>query len=70
MSIVQATVAAFSPETHCGTVLLDTGAEVPFDAAAFAHSRLRMLRLGQRVIMRMDHDHVVALTHISFPLVS
>jgi cold shock CspA family protein len=70
MTIVQATVATFSPDTHCGTVLLDTGAEVPFDAAAFAHSRLRLLRLGQRVTMRMVDGRVVALTHISFPLTS
>lgn len=66
--VVQATVATFSPETNSGTVLLDTGAEMSFDATAFARSGLRMLRLGQRVAMRVVGGQVVAITHVAFPL--
>lgn len=67
-TVLQATVATFSPETNSGTVLLDTGAELSFDANAFARSGLRMLRLGQRVRMRVVDGRVTALTHITFPL--
>ena len=67
-TVVQGTVATFSPQTRGGTVLLDTGAELSFDANAFAHSGLRMLRLGQRVRMRVDDGRITALTHIAFPL--
>lgn len=68
MSEVQATVATFSSETSSGTVLLDTGTELTFDGAAFAHSGLRFLRLGQRVVMRVVDGRVVAIAHASFPL--
>ncbi|MEV4638614.1 cold-shock protein [Actinoplanes sp. NPDC049548] len=46
---MQGTVATFDPQTHTGTLLLDDGSEVPFPAAAFRASGLRLLRLGQRV---------------------
>ena len=49
---MQGTVATFDPTGHSGTVLLDDGTVVPFPAAAFAASGLRLLRLGQRV--RLD----------------
>jgi 2-phospho-L-lactate guanylyltransferase len=39
-----------------------------FDAAAFAGSGLRLLRLGQRVVMRVEDGKVVAITHVTFPL--
>lgn len=65
---MQATVATFSPETRSGTVLLDNGRQMSFDASAFDGSGLRMLRLGQRVRMRVVDDKVVALNHISLPL--
>jgi 2-phospho-L-lactate guanylyltransferase len=68
MAILQATVATFSPETGSGTVLLDTGQEISFSGEAFARSGLRMLRLGQRVTMRVLDGRVLAITHISFPL--
>jgi len=68
MATLQATVATFAADTNSGTVLLDTGQEIPFDGEAFARSGLRMLRLGQRVTMRVVDGRVVALTHISFPL--
>jgi 2-phospho-L-lactate guanylyltransferase len=46
---VQATVRSFSPETRSGTVLLDDGVELPYDATAFDAGGVRLLRLGQRV---------------------
>lgn len=46
---MQATVRTFDPQTRCGTVLLDDGAELAFDDAAFTAGGLRLLRVGQRV---------------------
>jgi cold shock CspA family protein len=68
MPEIQATVATFSSTTNSGTVLLDTGTELPFDGPAFADSGLRFLRLGQRVIMRVVDGRVTAIAHASFPL--
>lgn len=65
---MQATVATFSSDTGSGTVLLDNGKELSFDAKAFSRSGLRMLRLGQRVSMLVVDGRVEAITHISFPL--
>ncbi|MGQ0837237.1 hypothetical protein [Actinokineospora sp.] len=65
---IQATVATFIRESNSGTVLLDSGAELSFDAKAFARSGLRMFRLGQRVVLRVVGGQVVAITHICFPL--
>ena len=66
--MTQGTVATFSADTRSGTVLLDDGTELPFDATAFAASGLRLLRFGQRVVIRVQDGRVAALTHISFPL--
>ncbi|ONI86520.1 hypothetical protein ALI144C_11525 [Actinosynnema sp. ALI-1.44] len=65
---MQATVATFSPSTRSGTVLLDDGTRMTFDADAFDHSGLRMLRLGQRVVMRVVDGRVTAINHIALPL--
>lgn len=46
---MQATVRSFSHQTASGTVLLDDGVELPYDAEAFASSNLRHLRVGQRL---------------------
>lgn len=46
---MQATVRRFEPDTRSGTVLLDDGTEIPFDAAAFDNGGLRLVRFGQRV---------------------
>jgi cold shock CspA family protein len=66
---VQATVRSFDAETHSGTVLLDDGLEVPYGAAAFVHSGLRLLRVGQRVRIALAPDGaaVSALTLATFP---
>jgi 2-phospho-L-lactate guanylyltransferase len=46
---MQATVRTYDPTTRSGTVLLDDGVEIPYDAAAFDAGRIRLLRVGQRV---------------------
>ncbi len=50
---MQGTVRSFDPETRSGTVLLDDGTELPYDATAFDASGLRLLRFGQRVRLRV-----------------
>jgi 2-phospho-L-lactate guanylyltransferase len=51
---VQGTVATFDAESHSGTLLLDDGRELAFPADAFDRSGLRLLRLGQRVVIHTD----------------
>ena len=46
---MQATAYTYDPNTREGSVLLDDGTPVPFDAAAFDAGGLRLLRPGQRV---------------------
>lgn len=46
---MQATAYTYDAETRCGSVLLDDGTPVPFDAPAFDAGGLRLLRPGQRV---------------------
>ncbi|MGW1199077.1 hypothetical protein ACWD4B_25065 [Streptomyces sp. NPDC002536] len=46
---MQATAFTFDPQTRSGSVLLDDGTPVPFDAGAFDAGGLRLLRPGQRV---------------------
>ena len=67
---MQGTVADFHPDGS-GRVLLDDGTPLPFDAAAFAASGLRLLRSGQRVRLEVAGDgdarRVVALTIATLP---
>jgi hypothetical protein len=65
---MQPTVATFSSETHCGTVLFDHGAGLPFDADGFAGSHLRFLRRGQRVNIRIVDGRIAAITLAIFQL--
>ena len=51
---MQGTVRSWSAETWEGSVLLDDGSELQFPAAAFAASRLRGLRVGQRVRLTVE----------------
>lgn len=53
MSRMQATVRMFREQTRSGTVLLDDGTELPYDAAAFDAGGLRLARFGQRVRIRV-----------------
>lgn len=46
---MQATVRSFDPRSRSGTVLLDDGVELPYDAEAFDAGGVRLLRSGQRV---------------------
>ena len=64
----QGTARVFDPTTRAGTVLLDDGTEVAFDAAAFDAGGLRLLRIGQRVKMSMDEGRISALTLVTLPL--
>jgi 2-phospho-L-lactate guanylyltransferase len=62
---MQGTVATFDAQTHTGTLLLDDGSEVPFPAAAFEASGLRLLRLGQRLTISADPSG--AVTRVELP---
>ncbi|MFE7272341.1 hypothetical protein [Streptomyces sp. NPDC057623] len=46
---MQATAYTYDENTRSGSVLLDDGTPVPFDAPAFDAGGLRLLRPGQRV---------------------
>ncbi|MFF3401080.1 hypothetical protein ACFYW6_21485 [Streptomyces sp. NPDC002659] len=46
---MQATSYTYDSDTRSGSVLLDDGTPVEFDAAAFDAGGLRLLRPGQRV---------------------
>lgn len=68
---MQATVKAFDAETRSGSVLLDDGTELAFDAEAFAAGGLRLLRFGQRVNLALEGGpggRVTAVTLSTFPL--
>ncbi|MER7544508.1 hypothetical protein ABTW95_16020 [Spirillospora sp. NPDC127506] len=67
---MQGTVKAFDAETRSGSVLLDDGTKLAFDADAFAAGGLRLLRFGQRVNLALDGDRVRAITLSTFPLPS
>lgn len=64
----QGTARVFDPATRTGTVLLDDGTEVAFDAAAFDAGGLRLLRVGQRVRMRVEEGRITAVTLVTLPL--
>lgn len=69
LGLMQGTVRSFDPETRGGTVLLDDGTELPYDAAAFDAGGLRLARIGQRVALRADTDgRITALTLATLPL--
>ena len=53
---MQATAYTYDPATRSGSVLLDDGTPLPFDAAAFDAGGLRLLRPGQRVRIETDGE--------------
>jgi 2-phospho-L-lactate guanylyltransferase len=71
LSPVQATIRRFDAETRSGSVLLDDGLEIPFDAAAFDAGRMRLARFGQRVRISVagegSHRVITTLTLATFP---
>jgi hypothetical protein len=46
---MQATVSRYDSETFSGSVLTDTGIELPFTVHAVSETPVRHLRVGQRV---------------------
>jgi 2-phospho-L-lactate guanylyltransferase len=58
---LQGTVATFDEQRHDGSLLLDDGTPVAFDASAFAASGLRLLRVGQRVRVERSASGEVTL---------
>ncbi|MDQ1695572.1 MAG: 2-phospho-L-lactate/phosphoenolpyruvate guanylyltransferase [Frankiaceae bacterium] len=62
---MQATVRSFDSRRRTGEVLLDDGRMLPFPARAFDASGLRLLRLGQRVRLRLDDDGAVEFLTIA-----
>ncbi|MDP9393194.1 MAG: hypothetical protein M3Q27_02545 [Actinomycetota bacterium] len=65
---MQATVRSYDEQTRSGSVILDDGVELPFGAAALVGSRLRHVRPGQRVRIRVspERDRVTRLTLATF----
>ncbi len=57
---MQATVHRFDAATASGAVLTDDGQVLPFDATAFSDSRLRHLRVGQRLTVTLAEGGRVA----------
>ncbi|THA24314.1 2-phospho-L-lactate guanylyltransferase [Streptomyces sp. RKND-216] len=53
---MQATSYTYDPGTRTGSVLLDDGTPLPFDAAAFDAGGLRLLRPGQRVRIEVEGE--------------
>ncbi|WP_405776762.1 hypothetical protein [Streptomyces sp. NBC_00859] len=62
---MQATAYTYDSETRSGSVLLDDGTPVPFDAAAFDAGGLRLLRSGQRVRIETADDDGGEAPHIT-----
>ncbi|MEU7158403.1 hypothetical protein [Streptomyces chrestomyceticus] len=53
---MQATAYTYDAQTRSGSVLLDDGTPLPFDAAAFDAGGLRLLRPGQRVRIDVEAE--------------
>lgn len=66
---MQATVRSYDPVTRSGSVLLDDGVELGYDAEAFDAGGLRLTRVGQRVRVRLDESgtRVTFLTLATLP---
>ncbi|GAA2225903.1 hypothetical protein GCM10010232_08970 [Streptomyces amakusaensis] len=54
VALMHATSYTYDSETRSGSVLLDDGTPVEFDAAAFDAGGLRLLRPGQRVRLETE----------------
>jgi 2-phospho-L-lactate/phosphoenolpyruvate guanylyltransferase len=62
---MQGTVRSFDLRSRSGDVLLDDGQVLSFPARAFDASGLRLLRLGQRVRLRVDEAGAVTFITIA-----
>jgi 2-phospho-L-lactate/phosphoenolpyruvate guanylyltransferase len=56
LAAMQATAYTYDADTRSGSVLLDDGTPVPFDAPAFDAGGLRLLRPGQRVRIETEGE--------------
>jgi cold shock CspA family protein len=69
---MQGTVRTYDAATRSGSVLLDDGTRLDFDAVAFEAGGLRLLRFGQRVNLALeegpDGDRIRVITLSTFPL--
>ena len=65
---MQGTVRAYDADTRSGSVFLDDGTVLEFDAAAFDAGGLRLLRFGQRVNIAVTDDKISAITLATFQL--
>lgn len=63
---MQATAFTFDAGTRSGSVLLDDGTPLEFDAAAFDAGGLRLLRPGQRVRIEQSEGRVSCVTLQTF----
>jgi cold shock CspA family protein len=63
MTIEQGTIREFDPDAQTGSLFLDDGRTVTFDAAAFQAGGLRLLRSGQRV--RFDRGPAGEVTRVT-----
>jgi len=67
---MQATVSRYDSETFSGTVLTDTGVELPFTVHAIAETPIRLLRVGQRVRIQTTGDGAdLTITKVDFATV-
>ena len=68
---MQASIYDFDPQTRSGSVLLDDGTLLPYDAAAFDAGSMRLARVGQRVRISVEGDgadrRVSSLTLATLP---
>ncbi|WP_406274197.1 hypothetical protein OHT93_27270 [Streptomyces sp. NBC_00191] len=63
---MQATSYTYDSDTRSGSVLLDDGTPVEFDAAAFDAGGLRLLRPGQRVRIETEgQDEALRITLVT-----
>lgn len=60
---MQATVATYDAGTRSGSVLLDDGIELTFDARALEGTGLRLLRPGQRVRLEVAGEGASRSVH-------
>ena len=63
---MQGTVASFDDESRCGTVFLDDGSRLSFEATALEGTGLRLLRPGQRVRLDVVGANVRRLQILTF----
>lgn len=58
---MQASVHTFDFDTARGSIITDNGRVLPFDERVFAASRLRHLRVGQRVSIEAGAGEITRL---------